>query len=66
MNVESWMKTLAAQGEDGPPLIEASVVFWKAELRRRVELRERALAPLRRMEWAACAALVVVAVALRF
>lgn len=63
MNVESWMKTLAAQGEDGP-LVDASVVYWKAELRRRVESRDRALSPMRQMEWAACAALAVAALML--
>lgn len=66
MNFESWMQTLAAQQDDPSPLPSASAIYWRAELRRRTEAGERALLPVRRMEWVACAVFVVTAIAAYF
>jgi hypothetical protein len=58
--IERYMNRLAAS-EAGAPLPSAGTVWWRAELRRRVALEERAMRPMRIAEGIACALGTVVA-----
>jgi len=53
-NVERFMKQMAAV-EAGAPAPSASAVWWRAELRRRLALEERATRPMRIADGVACA-----------
>jgi hypothetical protein len=53
-NVESFMKQMAA-ADAGAPVPSAGAVWWRAELRRRLALEERAIRPMRIVEGIACA-----------
>lgn len=52
--IERFMTELAAS-ETGAPLPSAGAVWWRAELRRRMALEERAMRPMRIAEGIACA-----------
>jgi hypothetical protein len=52
--IERFMNQLAAC-EAGEPLPSAGAVWWRAELRRRMALEERAMRPMRIAEGIACA-----------
>ncbi len=62
-NVERFMKRMAA-AETGAPVPSASAVWWRAELRRRLVLEERATRPMRVAEGIACALCTVAAAVL--
>jgi len=51
---ESLMRRMAAAETDAP-VPSASAIWWRAELRRRVALEDRAMRPMRIAEGIACA-----------
>jgi hypothetical protein len=53
-SVERYMKQMAT-AEAGAPVPSGSAVWWRAELRRRLALEERAMRPTRIVEGIACA-----------
>jgi hypothetical protein len=59
-NVERFLKQMAA-ADAGAPVPSASAVWWRAELRRRLALEERATRPMRIAEGVACALCAVAA-----
>jgi hypothetical protein len=59
-NVERFMKQIAT-AEAGAPVPSASAVWWRAELRRRLALEERATRPMRIADGIACALCTVAA-----
>jgi hypothetical protein len=59
-NVERFMKRMAA-AEAGAPVPSASAVWWRAELRRRMALEERATRPMRIADGVACTLCTVAA-----
>jgi hypothetical protein len=52
--IERFISQLAAS-EAGAPLPSAGAVWWRAELRRRMALEQRAMRPMRIAEGIACA-----------
>jgi hypothetical protein len=59
-NVERFMKQMAAT-ETAAPVPSASAVWWRAELRRRMALEERATRPMRIADGFACTLCAVAA-----
>jgi hypothetical protein len=59
-NVERFMKQMAA-AEAGAPVPSASTVWWRAELRRRLVLEERAMRPMRIADGVVCTLCTVAA-----
>jgi hypothetical protein len=53
-HMERYMRQMA-EAEFDAPLPTASAVWWRAELRRRLALEERATRPMRIAEGIACA-----------
>jgi hypothetical protein len=62
-NLDSFMHQMAAAEVDAA-VPTASAVWWRAELRRRLALEERATQPVRIAEGFACALCMVAAVLL--
>jgi hypothetical protein len=62
-NFDSFMRQMAAAEADAAIPV-ASAIWWRAELRRRLALEERAVRPVRIAEGFACALCVVAAVLL--
>ncbi len=61
-NIERFLRQIAAAEVEAPVASSASAVWWRAELRRRLALEERAMRPMRIADGVACA-LCMVAVA---
>lgn len=62
---EFQMRLRALAGaDDARPLPSADVIWWRAELRRRLAAEERAIRPMRIVERLACAACLLAAVVL--
>jgi hypothetical protein len=53
-HLESFMRQIAAS-EDGACVPPPGTIWWRAELRRRMVLEERAMRPVRVAEGIACA-----------
>jgi len=62
-NLDSFMRQMAAAEAD-TAVPSASAVWWRAELRQRLALEERAMRPVRIAEGFACALCMVAAVLL--
>jgi hypothetical protein len=65
MSVDKFMQQLAAQ-DAASPVPQAPAIWWRAELRRRLEAEERATRPIRvagALAYAACAAAAALAAA---
>jgi hypothetical protein len=56
------LKSIA--GDPGTALPEAEVIWWRAQLRRRLEAEERATRPIRLVERLACSVCVLAAAVL--
>ena len=59
----SWMKQMERSGTDGT-LPDANAIWWRAQLRQRLEMEERATRPLRIAEQLACTVCLLTAAVL--